>query len=590
MEGRRRWQGMSPSRRPRLATQVAALPLLSAALLTSSAAAATTSVQGEAMSLPSSQGRTGTDSSAVGGKALIIWSNGTATGSISGAADTVSVRARGDQCGGAPQMTVTVDGRQVLSVAVPATMWTDYAAPAALATGTHQLAIAFTNDYSSSSCDRNLYVDQVTLSQVAPPPPAAGGVEAETMSLPAASGHVTSDTTASGGRSMLIWSNDSATTTVTLPTATTVTVRARGDQCGGAPQLAVTVDGRPVLSAAVPATTWSDYTAPAAVSAGSHAVAVSFTNDYLDSSCDRNLYVDRLTFSSTAPTPTSGVPTRQTGWWWADLAGIPSGVMGGSTYSGTTTANALNKQWNYWDVAGGSVSSIAAEGLAATPWGGSQVVKWHKPQGDNVNVYQKLNRTFTREDWPAGAPGAPSTGGTGSPPDVSARYISYQYLPSAKFHLNPGHSWVILNEFKENLLDANGTWHQDATWALLAGYSGTYPMRLVGGSHVGPAVPLSRVEDRWVKFEYRLYQGARDTTGHGGRIELYIDDKLFDTGYESELHVGSKSSRAPDLAHTQSFIWIAGQYTSNESTLGVPDSQYTDVTSYVGLSTVLPLP
>jgi len=296
--------------------------------------------------------------------------------------------------------------------------------------------------------------------------------------------------------------------------------------------------------------------------------------------------------SVTPTTPTSGVPTRQTGWWWADLAGIPSGVMGGSTHSGTTTANALNKQWNYWDVDGGSVSSALTEGLSATPWGGSQVVKWHKLSGDNVNIFQKLNRTFTKDDWPAGAPGPPSTGGTGSPPDVSGRYISYQYFPSAKFHLNADHSWIIPNEFKENYYDSSGTWHQDATWFLLAGYSGTFPLRLVmyGGSHVGPTIPLSSIEDRWVKFEYRLYQGAKDSTGHGGRIEVYVDDKLFDTGYESEGHVGSKNSNAPDLAHTQSFIWIAGQYTSNQSTNGIPDSQNTDVTSYVGLSTVLPLP
>jgi hypothetical protein len=91
-----------------------------------------------------------------------------------------------------------------------------------------------------------------------------------------------------------------------------------------------------------------------------------------------------------------------------------------------------------------------------------------------------------------------------------------------------------------------------------------------------------------VKFEYRMYQGAKDTTGHGGRIELYIDDRLMDTGYDSEEPVGS-AAFAP-LSATESWVWIAGQYTSRQMTNGVPDYQNTDVTSYVGLSTVLPLP
>jgi len=288
---------------------------------------------------------------------------------------------------------------------------------------------------------------------------------------------------------------------------------------------------------------------------------------------------------------TFGVPARQSGWWWADLAGIPSGRMGPSVYSGTPTADALSQQWTYWDVDGGSVSSVFAERLPATPWGGSQVVKWHKPSGDNVNVYQKLNRSFTWSNWPAGAPSlASATENTGSPPDVSGRYISYQYFPSPAFKLDSEHSWFIPNEFKENYFDSEGVWHQDATWGLLAGYSGSFPIRLVGGSHVGPTIPLSSILDRWVKFEYRLYQGTKDTTGHGGRIEAYIDDRLLDTGYEAECHVGSRNSRAPDWAHTQSFIWIAGQYTSDQSTNGIPDAQNTDVTSYVGLSAVLPLP
>jgi hypothetical protein len=47
----------------------------------------------------------------------MIWSNATATGTFSTtAARRLVVRARGDQCDGAPRMTVAVDGRTVLDV------------------------------------------------------------------------------------------------------------------------------------------------------------------------------------------------------------------------------------------------------------------------------------------------------------------------------------------------------------------------------------------------------------------------------------------------------------------------------------------
>jgi hypothetical protein len=62
----------------------------------------------------------------------------------------------------------------------------------------------------------------------------------------------------------------------------------------------------------------------------------------------------------------------------------------------------------------------------------------------------------------------------------------------------------------------------------------------------------------------------------------------LDTGYESQKHIGS-AAFSP-LSKTLAWVWIAGQYTSNQSTGGVPDYQGTDVTSYLGRSSVAPLP
>jgi hypothetical protein len=270
------------------------------------------------------------------------------------------------------------------------------------------------------------------------------------------------------------------------------------------------------------------------------------------------------------------------GWWFSDIENVPAGSGGCGYDSGTTTANELTKQWDYWDQCGLSVVSASAEGLPTAPNGGN-VIKWHKPLND-PNVYQKVNRTLTKDNWPSAPAG--SNANTGSPADVSGRYVVYQYIPSDKFHLNPSHGWVVLNEFKENFIDSSGQWQQYSTWGIgCNNFSG--PITCSLNPHSNPEFVLSDYMDRWVRWEYRIYQGNKDTSGHGGRIELYADDQLVDTGYESEMHVGS-AAYAP-LSSTQAWVWVAGQYTSNQDTNGTPDYVNTDVTSYIDASAILPL-
>jgi endoglucanase len=131
-------------------------------------------------------------------------------------------------------------------------------------------------------------------------------VEAETMSLPSWGGTTVSEPSASAGRELLIWSNATATTTVTTTAARRLDVRARGDQCQGAPQMTVTVDGRAVLTQSVSSTTWTTVGADVALANGSHSVSVSFDNDAMAGGCDRNLRLDTLTISSSAGAPFAG--------------------------------------------------------------------------------------------------------------------------------------------------------------------------------------------------------------------------------------------------------------------------------------------
>ena len=108
-------------------------------------------------------------------------------------------------------------------------------------------------------------------------------------------------TDASGGREVVFVRNAAITKTVSVPASTRLSVRARGDQCAGAPNMRVTVDGSEVMSVQVPGTGFLDYVTDVNIPAGSHTFAVSFTNDFA-SGCDRNLRVDKVELSTPAAT------------------------------------------------------------------------------------------------------------------------------------------------------------------------------------------------------------------------------------------------------------------------------------------------
>lgn len=122
----------------------------------------TGALEAESMALPSSNGTIFGEASASGGKALLIWSNGSASQRIETVgARRVVVRARGDLCDGGPRLVVKVDGTEVLSQTVASANWSDYSADVALPDGAHFIEVAFTNDYGMW-CDRNLRVDRLS--------------------------------------------------------------------------------------------------------------------------------------------------------------------------------------------------------------------------------------------------------------------------------------------------------------------------------------------------------------------------------------------------------------------------------------------
>jgi hypothetical protein len=134
----------------------------------------------------------------------------------------------------------------------------------------------------------------------------SSSVEAESMSLPSSAGTAFADSTASGGRALLIWSNGTGSATMSINGLQQVWVKARGDQCGGAPRMVVSLDGKVVMTRDVTQTTWTVFSASVAAPDGKHTVTVAFTNDYGSATCDRNLRVDKVTLTGNVPNPFAG--------------------------------------------------------------------------------------------------------------------------------------------------------------------------------------------------------------------------------------------------------------------------------------------
>jgi glucose/arabinose dehydrogenase len=80
-----------------------------------------------------------------------------------------------------------------------------------------------------------------------------------------------------------------------------ITLRMRGDQCTEGPPIAVvSIDGLATRSINVSATTMTDYSLPLdstnGGAAGTHTVKIEFNNNLVNASCDRNIYLDTVSF------------------------------------------------------------------------------------------------------------------------------------------------------------------------------------------------------------------------------------------------------------------------------------------------------
>ncbi len=198
-------------------------------------------------------------------------------------------------------------------------------------------------------------------------------LEAEAFSLASTAGQAYSDSGASGGHGLLMWSNGTASQPFTTATSGTLAIRARGDQCKGAPKMVVRVDGTEVLSTSVSGTSFNTYTSSAKFAAGTHELTVTYPNDYRTKSCDRNLRLDMAVVTTEDPAPTSTVESTSTS---------------ETTVSGTGT------------VAESSTNPLAGVKLFVDPYSAAkkQADAWRSTRPDDAAQLDKI-AVQSQADW-----------------------------------------------------------------------------------------------------------------------------------------------------------------------------------------------
>jgi hypothetical protein len=142
--------------------------------LPASARAANVSFEGETMTHMPGSGQVQPDDAASGRKTYQNYSNAETYQDVTLTAGSAAVFAvvRADQCPKGPdgaaladvtQMEIRVDSTTVFQGDVPNLTYAEVGGPASIGAGAHRVTVHMTNDSQGIGCDRNLYIDKVTL-------------------------------------------------------------------------------------------------------------------------------------------------------------------------------------------------------------------------------------------------------------------------------------------------------------------------------------------------------------------------------------------------------------------------------------------
>src|SRR5829696_2878292 len=121
--------------------------------------------EAEAMTLSGSSVLVHSDDTASGGQNVAYFTEGSVSMPFSGELTGVNLRARETtNCVGNPKLLVLVDGLEKGTIIVTSSTYGNYPLSiSGVGAGSHQLRIVYINDRVTKKCDRNAYLDYVTL-------------------------------------------------------------------------------------------------------------------------------------------------------------------------------------------------------------------------------------------------------------------------------------------------------------------------------------------------------------------------------------------------------------------------------------------
>jgi hypothetical protein len=411
--------------------------------------------------------------------------------------------------------------------------------------------------------------------------PQVTNMEAEQMSLPA-NGAIISDTSASSGKAIGLYSNGTASGTVYFAAdVSSFTVMAKGNQCSGSPAMTVSVDGNNLLTnTLVSSTNWSgySYTLGTNIGTGNHKFSITYTNDYKSVKkqtirCDRNLFVDVTNFFGTTPI---SVPAPT-----VSLSGSPSTVSAGQ--SATLT-------WN-------STNATSCTGSGA--WSGNIATT-----GTSSTGALNQTSTYTLICTGQGGTGSYSTTVNVAKPASSSIYwgawmdgndtYDYYYGPSGFWQDAPwgntGNTW---DRFEQNTGKKVSVCHygQPAPWSQTTFYSSTADLCTNRGALVTMdmdtgSVPLKDITAG--TYDASIITWAKNVKTWGRPFFLRFDTEMNGTW---EPYGPGKNNNTP-----QDFIdmWrhfhdvVAGQGATNVTWLWVPNVGVADSGSIYSLDKFYP--
>ncbi len=126
-------------------------------------APATAILKSSDMSITSGDWERVPDTLAQYGSTLILKTNATAVGQITGSVQRLSIRAKSDLCSGAGHINMQINGQYVLDANITSDTYTEYQTNSLsylnLTAGPHEVKVIYNNDFQSATCNRNIKID-----------------------------------------------------------------------------------------------------------------------------------------------------------------------------------------------------------------------------------------------------------------------------------------------------------------------------------------------------------------------------------------------------------------------------------------------